>query len=238
MQFPHDPDKYYPISQTTVVFRNKSMYAQWFVENGADPAHIKYVHLAADIPYWDYQWDGPNNGQECHLARPTVGSQGLGLSANRGHPTQPDLGDYDYSDQWNLVCCTEVDPCVTDVWVPSFIMKEEGYPDELGPRAQKALRFRQGNITLDFKLFDNMVYMDGPLWPPEESHNWNELRKRLRRFYPADTGIRSIPTGTLKGVAHTRQEDSVVGGKRGHARVSSKLTIWTRVPEEQAPVGS
>jgi nitrite reductase/ring-hydroxylating ferredoxin subunit len=237
MKFPDDPEKYYPIEKTTIVFRNKSMYAQWFVENGADPAHIKYVHMAADIPYWDYQWNGPNSGQECHLPRPTVGSQALGMSATKGHPTQPALGDYDYREQWNLVCCAEVDPCVTDVWVPTFLVKEEGYPDEPGPRAQKALLYRQRNITLDFQLFDSMVYRDGPLWPPEESKAWNELRKRLRRFYPADTGIREIPPGVLKGVQHTRQEDAVVGGKRGRATVSSKLSIWTRAPEAE-PAGA
>jgi nitrite reductase/ring-hydroxylating ferredoxin subunit len=217
MQLPEDTSGYYPLAKSTVVFRNKSMYGQWFIENAADPAHVKYVHLAQNIGYTEeYRWNGPFWGLESDQERPRLGWEGMSLTINQGHPTQPKLGDYDYSQQVNIAAVVEVEPCVTDVWLISYISKEQGFEgDEMGPRAERALQSRVKNVSLDFELFDHMVYRDGPVWPPEESRIWNDLRKWGRQFYPVDTGIRSYEAGWGVGANYVRQEDSVVGGQRG-----------------------
>jgi len=219
MQFPVELDKYHPVARTNVVFRNKPMYGQWFIENIADPAHIKYVHKAQYIPSGgNYYWDGPNwtnSEEQRRLARPTAGTQGMSMILNHGRPTQIPLGDFDYSKQSNLAAETQVDDCVTDVFLVTYLVKEEGYPDELGPRATKAWQTRNKNVMLDFNLFDHMLYRDGPVWPPEESKKWNEVRRWARQFYPVDTGIREQPAGGGSNTVFERAEDAVVGGRRG-----------------------
>jgi phenylpropionate dioxygenase-like ring-hydroxylating dioxygenase large terminal subunit len=212
-----NPDFYYPLTQTHALLKNKAMYPQFFIENIADPAHIKYVHMAGYIPdAREYRWNGPNWGPFCDEPRMKTGTQGMSMIANRGHPTQPNLGDYDWSEQVNVVANSPVDDCVNDVWLITYVCKEEGYPGpELGPRAAKALRWREKNVQLDFALFDHCIYLDGPPWPPEESKGWIDVRYWARQFYPVDTGIRSIPPGGGKRPEFTRQEDSIVGGKHG-----------------------
>src|SRR5205807_7994278 len=140
---PTELDRYYSLSKTTIVCRNKSMYGQWFIENGADPVHLKYVHMAPTIPNRDeYRWDGPYWRSWEEGPRRSTGTQGMSIVINRGHPTQIPLGDYDYSEQVNIVAVTEVGPCVTDVFVITYLVKEAGYPEEIGPRALRAWNAR------------------------------------------------------------------------------------------------
>jgi hypothetical protein len=192
------------------------MYGQWFIENIADPAHLKYVHGAQRVPdFGEYRWNGANWGVNCDQARPRFGTQGISMIVTKGHPTQIPLGDYDYSEQVNIAAVTPVDDCVTDVWLPSWVVKEEGYPDEVGPRALKGYNARVKNVSLDFALFDHMIYREGPVWPPEESKMWNDVRKWCRYFYPADTGLRDPGRGSGVAEKVTRDDDAVVGGRRG-----------------------
>jgi hypothetical protein len=234
MKLPTNLDYYYPITKTNIILRAKPMYPQFFIENIADPAHIKYVHMAGYIRSGsEYEWNGPNWGgpEEIKKPRMTVGAQAMSMIATRGHPTQPQLGDYDYSEQINVVATAPVDDGVTDVFLVTYMAKEKGYEgDELGPRAAKALRFREKNIQLDFFLFDHCIYLDGPPWPPEESKTWIEVRHWAR--HPPDPDRRRQarrlhPPGRLdrRRKGRPRRHDAVQRLHRVEGEGSGLLTL-------------
>ena len=120
------------------------------------PDVVSTVYTPTNVDSWAYLFFG--NADGTFTQDPTFGMQYV----------TPDGAGFRGRTETIVVADFNNDGAV-DVFLPTYMVKEEGYPDEMGPRADRAWKMRNKNITLDFNLFDTMLYRDGPVWPPEES---------------------------------------------------------------------
>lgn len=199
------PDWYRPHPHSSVVHRVKA-HPQMPMENAVDPAHIHYIHGADTIPrqetinhddtwFQSLVWVEYGGGRAATRLTPDgplealvdMNCYGIGLSVIRWEEPIPTV---------QVTAMGPVDQHYIDYYFcQSSLCPEAGEGSPTGLAAE-FLRVQQKVITQDFFTWENMKYLDRPLYAAEEAKAYSAFRRWASHFYPDDDAQRMHTNAT------------------------------------------
>lgn len=181
----------------TYAWEKVRVHPQLPLENAADAAHFKYVHMASQTgrvsrcemegPVFDVELElnmgRPGGktwltGEETILAHLGVRAFGVGLLTVCFRGVDGAV---------NLLSTTPIDEhhsrMMSSVWIP-----RGGAPAgaDLPPHVERRLAEQVKQVDRDLPIWEHMAYIDHPPFPREEAHAFLALRRWSQQFYVAD----------------------------------------------------
>lgn len=179
---------------TTVVWNRKHLIPQAIVENLADPAHVKYVHLSKSVPDVNIiinahkfiseqvyvfgegrasTWLTPDGPREIKLI---AEAHGLGVTISR------------YTDLHravHLLGATPLSEQESEVWAAAVVPRHESdpAPDEIGRWGTRLVSEMFKSHEQDFPIWENMAYIAHPPYARLESGCHRSMRQWASAFY-------------------------------------------------------
>jgi 3-ketosteroid 9alpha-monooxygenase subunit A len=190
-----DGERFHPVSpKTTTVWSGKHLIPQAIVENLADPAHVKYVHLSKSVPDVDIHiedhkfiseqvyefgegrsrtWLTPEGPRRIKLV---AEAHGLGWTISRYRGLH---------DAVHLLGATPVDEHNSEVWAAAVVPRQDSDPDEdtIGPWGTRLVAEMFKSHDQDFPIWENMAYIAHPPYARVESVCHRPLRQWASSFY-------------------------------------------------------
>ena len=205
-----DPN-FYPMHPCSDRVHRVRAHPQMPIENAVDPAHIPYIHGAAETPrVLRFVTDGhhcrsdvevlygggkgdtaitPEGGQRAVVQ---MNCYGIGLSVIRW--------DESLLPTVQITCFTPVDDQHIDYYFMQTSMRTPGDTgDEPTGPALKMLKVQWKVIEQDFFTWENMTYLQTPNFAVEEAQHYAAMRRWATRFYPEDEGAGMVPLEAVEG---------------------------------------
>ena len=182
-------------------------HPQMPIENAVDPAHIKYVHGAAEVPRVVHM---EMDGHWCRVDVELVyGAGKAGTAVTPGGERRAVVRMECYGIgisviHWDdtllpgaeLTCFTPVDGEYMDYW---FSMTARRAPGDTGDEptgtARAAIEMQWKVIEEDFFTWENMAYLPTPNFAAEEAKHYAALRRWAAQFYPENETDLLLPAG-------------------------------------------
>lgn len=189
-----DDEEWFPYwPEGTGTMAGAKVIPQMIIENTVDLAHLKYVHGWDDVPISESVEEGESwfrssfsgqlstsKGQVDFRNASEVWGVGVIVSRLEG-----------LRDTIQIMCTTPIGDGRSDV---RFTVVARRHPDDppvgLPPLVRGILRAQTTTEwDKDAPIWENMAYVDRPLFAPEEAKAYAALRRWSRRFYPSHVTV-------------------------------------------------
>ncbi|HEU5384532.1 MAG TPA: Rieske 2Fe-2S domain-containing protein [Streptosporangiaceae bacterium] len=190
-----DRTRFHPLSaDTTRVWPSKHLIPQAIVENLADPAHVKYVHLSKSVPAVDVTITGHKfvseqeylfgEGRERTWLTPegprriklVAEAHGLGVTISRYGGLHTAV---------HLLGATPLDEHNSEVWAAAVVPRQDDDAGEhaLGRWGTRLVSEMFKSHDQDFPIWENMTYIAHPPYARVEAACHRPLRQWASSFY-------------------------------------------------------
>lgn len=188
-------DDYFPFTADRRYRSRIKAHPQMIVENGADPAHVMYIHGGGEMPTYDNMVaDGPlwsadvivayGAGKESTWLTPEgrmnvkVGfrNYGLGLGGTLWPP--------EFMSAVMLMCNTPVDETYTDQFFCITGKKQSPEEQEAPRRLVRFFQHQKETNEQDYFTWEHMKVVGRPNLAPEEARPLASMRRWAWQFYP------------------------------------------------------
>ena len=170
------------------------VHPQLSLENTADAAHFKYVHLASQAarvarfepngPAFDVVFELPMGRPDRKTWLAGEGGVVAQLDARAWGVGMMSVCFGGADNAINLLSTTPIDQSwsrmMSSVWIPRDDRSDGG---ELPDRAQARVAEQVKQVGRDIVIWENMTYVERPPYPPEESREFLALRRWASQFY-------------------------------------------------------
>ena len=199
----YDRDDFFAMHPASGQVHRIKCHPQMPIENSVDPAHVRYVHGAGEIPeqvsfFAEGPWFQSNVKITYGAGRATTrltpngpveavfesNSYGIGLSVVRWEVPLPTI---------QLTAFVPVDEEYIDYYFAQCSARPDG-ADRTKPEGL-ALSFLQAQwkaIPQDFPIWEHMSYLERPHFAAEEAKAYSALRRWAAQFYPGKDRARML----------------------------------------------
>jgi phenylpropionate dioxygenase-like ring-hydroxylating dioxygenase large terminal subunit len=202
---------FYPMHPFSDRVHRVRAHPQMPIENAVDPAHIPYIHGAAETPRV-LQFI-----TEDHYCRSDVevlyggGKGATGITESGGQRAVVQMGCYGIGlsvIRWDdalvptvqITAFTPVDGEYIDYYFMQTSVRTPGDTgDEPTGPALDMLKVQWKVIEQDFFTWENMTYLQTPNFAIEEAKHYAAMRRWATQFYPAEEGAGMIPLESVEG---------------------------------------
>ncbi|GAA1827984.1 Rieske 2Fe-2S domain-containing protein [Pseudonocardia ailaonensis] len=188
-------DDYFPFTEDRRYQSRIVAHPQMIVENGADPAHVMYIHGGGEMPEYDnITVDGPlwsadvmiayGAGKESTWLTPDGGMQVKVGFRNYGLGLGGTLWPKEFMSAVMLMCNTPVDETHTDQFFCITGKKSSPEETEAPRRLVRFFQHQKHTNEQDYFTWEHMKVVGRPNLAPEEALPLASLRRWAWQFYP------------------------------------------------------